>query len=75
MSELDERLPVKSIYARVMDVVDGLIEYDVQVADKEGDQYKKTMMIKPELDSTSADFKKFIQIEFLTKKDTFSKIN
>ena len=75
MSELDERLPVKSIYARVMDVVDGLIEYDVQVVDKEGDQYKKTMMIKPELDSTSADFKKFIQIEFLTKKDTFSKIN
>ena len=46
MSELDERLPVKSIYARVMDVVDGLIEYDVQVVDKEGDQYKKTMMIK-----------------------------
>ena len=75
MSELDERLPVKSIYARVMDVVDGLIEYDVQVVDKEGDQYKKTMMIKPELDSTSADSKKFIQIEFLTKKDTFSKIN
>ena len=75
MSELDERLPDKSIYARVMDVVDGLIEYDVQVVDKEGDQYKKTMMIKPELDSTSADFKKFIQIEFLTKKDTFSKIN
>ena len=75
MSELDERLPVKSIYARVMDVVDGLIEYDVQVVDKEGDQYKKTMMIKRELDSTSAEFKKFIQIEFLTKKDTFSKIN
>tara|TARA_B100000131_G_C17763734_1_gene470338 strand:+ start:283 stop:510 length:228 start_codon:yes stop_codon:yes gene_type:complete len=75
MSGLDERLPVKSIYARVMDVVDGLIEYDVQVVDKEGDQYKKTMMIKRELDSTSAEFKKFIQIEFLTKKDTFSKIN
>ena len=75
MSGLDERLPVKSIYARVMDVVDGLIEYDVQVVDKEGDQYKKTMMIKRELDSTSAEFKKFIQIEFLTKKDKFSKIN
>ena len=75
MSGLAERLPVKSIYARVMDVVDGLIEYDVQVVDKEVDQYKKTMMIKRELDSTSAEFKKFIQIEFLTKKDTFSKIN